>query len=92
MPNFILNCQDLYGGGDYGDADLPDEIECQLIQKTLLINGAVRIDFNLEKGGELLTLSLPINGAMRINFNLGGGGAFDIILFLSTERRELISI
>ena len=50
MPNFILNCQDLYGGGDYGDADLPDEIECQLIQKTLLINGAVRINFNLGGG------------------------------------------
>ena len=81
MPNFILNCQDLYGGGDYGDADLPDEIECQLIQKTLLINGAVRIDFNLEKGGELLTLSLPINGAMRINFNLEGGGAKIIVFF-----------
>ena len=44
MLNLILKFQDLYGGGDYGDADLPDEIECQLIQKTLLINGAVRIN------------------------------------------------
>jgi len=38
--------QDVYVQADYSDQDLPDEIECQLIQKTLLINGAVQtIDF-----------------------------------------------
>ena len=26
---------------EYADNDLPDEIECQLIQKTIFINGAV---------------------------------------------------